>query len=103
MQKNADADVEAKKIEHPQPAVLVRGETKKPHDAYICTEGQVLCSIPLDEATYALLCVFYTFNMQYTSGCTNFYSFLEYIFLGVTPPKRCKLQHFITSITNTMC
>ena len=56
--------------------------------------------MPFDEIPYTLLCAFYGFNIQYTSGCTNFYSFFEHIFLGVTPPKRSKLNHFITSVTN---
>ena len=71
-----------------------------PKDAYIAIEGQVLCKVPILELPFMLLSVFFIFNMQYPCGCTNFYSFLEFIFLEVTPPKRSRLQHFITSLTN---
>lgn len=93
-------DKVAKDAKFPQPFVVVRGEVRNLHDGFMCVEGKVVCEVPLDSIPYILLCVFYTFNLQYTQGCTNFYSFMEYLFLGVTPPKRSKLQHFITSITN---
>jgi hypothetical protein len=72
MQENADVHIEAKKLEFPQPVVLVRGEESTPKDSFICTEGQILCEVPLDEIPFILLAVFYAFNMQYTIGCTNF-------------------------------
>lgn len=72
-----------------------------PKDAYITTEGQILCKVPVLEVPFVLLSVYYIFNMQYPSGCTNFYSFLEHMFLDVAPPRRSRLNHFITSVTNT--
>ena len=80
--------------------IIVRGKANDPKDAYPATEGQLLCLLPLEKAPYVLLTAFYAFNMQYTAGCTNFYSFLEYLFLDVPAPKRSKIQHFITTLFN---
>ena len=100
IQDYCDVVLEAKKATSPQPVVIVRGdEFKDLKDAHIPIEGQLLCSVPLDNVPYYLLC---TFNLQYTHACTNFYSFLEFLFLGVNPPKRSTLRHFITGIQNTV-
>ena len=93
-------NLEAKNQVHPQPVIIVRGEKNRIKDAFIVTESHLLCKVPVLELPFLLLATFYIFNMQYPSGCTNFYSFLEFFFLGIEPPKRSKLQHFITSISN---
>lgn len=100
IQEDADVTIEARNQIHSQPIAIVRGVTENPKDAFIVTEGQLLLKVPLEKIPFILLTTFYVFNMQYPSGCTNFFSFLEFFFLDVTPPRRSKLQHFITSITN---
>lgn len=95
-----DVKAKAKSIKLPQPVLLVRGEITMPKDAHIITEGHVLSELPFEDLLYVLLCCFYSFNMQYTHSCTNFYSFIEHLFLEVVPPKRVRLQHFLTSINN---
>ncbi len=92
--------MEARHLEFPQPAIILRGNFMHPRDAFLVVERHLLCKIALEEVPFALLSAFYTFNMEYTYSCNNFYSFLEYFFLGCNIPKRSKLQHFITSITN---
>ena len=98
LQEDADASIDAKQQLHPQPVVVVRGKKKSIKDAYIVTEGQVLCKVPIAQVPFALLSAFYIFNMQYPSGCTNFYSFLEFIFLDLTPPKRSRLQLLLQTL-----
>ena len=85
----------AKSVPFPQPCLIVAKSGEEFKYTYVATEGQVLCKVPV-----VLLCVFYALNMQYTHGCTNFYSFLEHLFLDISPPNRSKLQHFITTMTN---
>ena len=92
--------MEAANVKSPQPIVLVRGQITSPKDAFLCIEGQKLCELPLEEVPFILLCSFFVFNIQYTNSCTNLFSFLEYIFLELTLPKRTKLQHFVTSISS---
>ena len=60
--------------------IIVRGKANDPKDAYLATEGQLLCMLPLEKAPYVLSAAFYAFNMQYTAGCTNFYSFWSICF-----------------------
>ena len=89
----------AKSVPFPQPCLIVAKSGEEFKYTYVATEGQVLCKVPAEKAPFVLLCVFYALNMQYTHGCTNFYSFLEHLFLDISPPKRSKL-HFITTMTN---
>ena len=100
IQEDADIGLEAKSIGFPQPAIILRGNFFHPRDAFLVIEGQMLCKVPLLNIPYVLLCAFYSFNMQYTYSCNNFYSFLEYYFLNGNIVKRSKLQHFITCLNN---
>ena len=63
-----------------QPCVIVEGELSSPLTAYLVVEKEVLCKISKDEAVTALMSAFYVFNMQYTPGCSNLYSFFEVFF-----------------------
>ena len=63
-------------------------------------ERQLLSKVSLNMVPFVLLSAFYAFNMHYTSGCTNNFSFIEPIFLDANLPKRSKLHHFITSLMN---
>lgn len=101
LQEDANINSEAKMQLHPQPTIVIQGEVNNMKAAYIAVEGHILCKVPVKQLPFMLLFVYYVFNLKYPSGCSNFYSFLEYLFLGVTPPKRSKLQHFLTSISNT--
>ena len=82
MQEDADVGEESKTLLLPQPIALVRGELKTP-EMLLFLLSQSLCRAPLENLPYILLCSFYAFNVQYSNGCTNFYSFLEYIFLNL--------------------
>ena len=95
--------MEARHLEFPQPAIIVRGSFMCPRDAFLVAERQLFCKVAvIGEVPFALLSAFYTFNMEYTYSCNNFHSFLEHYFLGFNIPKRSKLQHFITSIANVI-
>ena len=68
----------------PHPCLIVERRGEVPKDTYLATEGQILSN---EQAPFVLL---YTFNMQYPSGCTNLYSFLEYLFLEITPQAKLR-------------
>ena len=99
-QGTANVSEKASGVKFPQPVIIIRGSFKDPKDCFIATESKVLSQVPLLEIPYILICAFYALNMQYTDSCTNFYSFFEHLFLNISPPKRSKLNHFITSFTN---
>ena len=86
-------------VPHPQPVVIVRGTYTKFKDAYLVCEKIVLCKITQD-LPIILFAAYYVFNMQYCSGCTNFYSFFEVLFLAIKPPKRTRLNNFLNMLEN---
>ena len=65
-----------------QPCVVVRGSLEDVKDAFLVAEKKIICKVPPIEVPLALLATFYTFNMHYPQGCTNFYTFFECLFLG---------------------
>ena len=79
---------------HPQPVIIIRGTCTEPKDAYLVCEKLVLSKFSPADVPLMLFATYYVFNMHYCSGCTNFFTFLEVLFLNVAPPKRAKLNHF---------
>ena len=57
------------------------------------------CKVPLAEIPLALLAAFFSFNMHYPQGCTNFYTFFECFFMGKkTPNKKTRLASILAHI-----
>ena len=84
-----------------QPCVVVRGSFEDVNDAFLVIEWRILCRVPPTEVPLALLAGFYTFNMHYPQGCTNFYTFFECLFLGKKiPHKKTRLSCMISRIEN---
>ena len=77
---------ESKSDLHPQTFVIVRGNYYKVKDAYLVCKKMVLSKIKPFDLPLVLFATYYVFNIQYCSGCTNFFSFLEVPFLNATPP-----------------
>ena len=72
-----------------------------PKEAFLICENMVMCTLPGIDAAMLLFAAYYTFNMQYCSGCTNLFCFLEVLYLNATPPKRTRLMNLINMIQNT--
>ena len=51
--------------------------------------------------TYIYTGSFYTFNMHYTKGCKNFYSFFETVFCTKKASKKTKLAAILAQLTCT--
>ena len=84
-----------------QPCVVVRGSLEDLKDAFLVVEKQIICKIPLREVPLALLSAFFSFNMHYPQGCTNFYTFFECFFMGKkTPSKKTRLASMLARIEN---
>ena len=65
-----------------QPCIWARGGIKATIvEVKLVVEKRVITSVPARKALLLLLSTFYTFNMEYTEGCSNFYKALEIIFL----------------------
>ena len=99
-QEFSDASAEAKKLEQAQPIVIIRGTPKHPKDAHLVCERSLLSKINVADLPIALFATYYVFNMQYCAGCTNFFSFLEAIFLNIAAPKKTKINHLLNMLDN---
>ena len=74
----------AAKKEFPQPCVIMRSNSQDFQNitnVFLVIEKDIYCEIPASEVAVALMCAFYVFNIQYTPGCSNIFTFLEFAFL----------------------
>lgn len=85
----------------PPPVVMVRGTQVKVKDAFLICEKMVLARIDAVDIPLMLFATYYAFNIRYPIGCTNFFSFMEVIFINATPPKRARLQNFVNMLEHT--
>ena len=61
----------------PHPMVIIIGDHKDPVQAFLVCEKKILCEISTKDIPVSLLMPYYTFNMCYPKGCSNFYTFIE--------------------------
>ena len=78
----------------PQPMVLIKGLLESPGITVVVREKNVKCQNILIGKIPCCAC--FILLTEYSYICTNFCCFFEHLFLEITPPKRSKLQHFIT-------
>ena len=100
-QEFSDVSTEAKNTEYPQPVIIIRGQAKTPKDGYQVVKNRIMSRIDLTDVPIILFASYYVFNLQYCTGCTNVFSFLEVLFLNAPPVKRLKLRNFLNSLENT--
>lgn len=83
-----------------QPCLLIKGKLEKIEDAFLIIEKDVLTKIKPTDAPLVLLGAFYAFNMHYTEGCKNFYSFFETVFFNKNrPAKKTRLAAILAQLT----
>lgn len=82
----------------PQPLIIVKGCLQEPKEAYLVVDRMILCKLKLANVPLALLAAFYVFNVHYTPGCSNFYTFLESYFLSLKPPKKARIGNFLSQL-----
>ncbi len=64
-----------------QPCIIVRGQlVTEFKDAVLVIEKKFVTTFDPKEAPLLLLGAFYVFNMHYTEGCINLYTFFEVVF-----------------------
>ena len=102
IQESADAAAAANKLQYPQPVIIVRGSyTGNIKDAFLACEKDILCKVSPECSIIILFMTYYVFNIHYCCGCSNVFSLLEVFFLGIIPPKRAKLKHFLHMMHKT--
>ncbi len=83
-----------------QPCIIVRGQLDQ-IEAVLVIEKKLVTTFNPKEAPLLLLGAFYTFNMHYTEGCSNFYTFFEVVFLNKKKPsKMTRLSGIIARLSS---
>ena len=74
--------------------------TKHPKDGFLACEKTLMSKVKLVDIPIVLFATYYVFNMEYSIGCSNYFSFLEVIFLNCAT-KRNKINHLLNMLDNT--
>ncbi len=84
-----------------QPCIIVRGQLDQFEEAVLVIEKKLVTTFNPKEAQLLLLGAFYTFNMHYTKGCSNFYTFFKVVFLNKKEPsKMARLSGIIARLSS---
>ena len=60
-----------------EPYLLCCGSFANPDQIFLVIDREVVCEIEPNHSVFALLSGFFVFNVQYTTGCSLLFSFLE--------------------------
>jgi len=63
-----------------QPCIVVRGTLNAIKVTVLVVERKAMTTFPPIDTPLVPLGAFYAYNMHYTAGCKNFYSFFEVVF-----------------------
>ena len=83
-----------------QPCIVVKGTLNAIKDTVLVVERKAVTTFPPTDTPLVLLGAFYAYNMHYTEGCKNFYSFLEVVFLKCKKPtKKTRLTAILAKLS----
>lgn len=83
-----------------QPCTIVKGTLDNIKDAVLVVEKELIACIPPAELPLVLVSAFYAYNMHYTEGCTNLYTFFEIVFFKAKKPaKKTRLTAVLARLT----
>lgn len=72
-----------------QPCVIIKGKlSSEIKEAILIVEKRIICPFPAKDTTLFLISAFYVFNMHYTIGCTNLFSFFDVVFFRQKKPSQ---------------
>jgi len=82
-----------------EPYVLVLGSLKVPKQSFLIIDCEMVNEIDIQDVPLALLSCFFVFNICYTRGCGNVYTFLEHALFSLHhkkfPPS---IDHFLAAL-----
>ena len=65
------------------PYILMSGTWPAPNQAFLVVDKHIVCEVPdLLDIPFILMAASFVFNIHYTQGCNNFYSYLEVVTLN---------------------
>ena len=99
-QEGGSAKDAVQRVPTAQPCIVVRGVLDSIKEAVLVVERKMVTTFPCKELPAILLGAFYVYNMHYTDGCKNLYSFFEVVFLKHTKPtKKTRLSAIIAKLS----
>ncbi len=91
-----------KDVPFPQPCLWVVPSSTilgRINEVELVIEKEKIATIPAKKALLVLLSTFYAFNMEYTEGCSNFYTALEIIFFhSKRDPSKIKVNRLLAAL-----
>ena len=88
LQDIVDVHYEATLVPTNQPCLVVQLSKEEVQDCFLVIEKKVMFRVNTKHAVMVLFASFYVFNLNYVSGCTNFYLLFECLFLNKKIPGR---------------
>ena len=71
---------------------MILFQLRNPKNVIIAANNTVIAHVEAKEAAATLLCVFFIYHLEYTTGYHNFYRLLERVFFNKSPPRGLNLQ-----------
>ena len=82
-----------------QPCIIVLGTLENVASTFLVVEKEIHCQVPPKEIAVAIQSAFWAFNMEYTPGCCNIFTFFEVAFLnGKIRGKKTRLSHVLAQL-----
>ena len=79
-----------------EPYLLISGSLQNPQQAFVVVDQEVLCEIELADCAFALISVFFVFNICYTKNLTCVFTFLEIALLNLSPKVPPTVNNFLS-------
>lgn len=90
----------ASKVPTPQPCVVLQGSFGQVQRAVLVVEKKLVAPFSPKDTPLVLISTFFAFNMHYTEGCTNYFTFFEVIFFKCKKPaKKTRLASLLARLT----
>ncbi len=88
--------------EQAEPYAIVSEPTDAPNSdpqAFLVTDRELITEVPLTDIPMVLTSAYFTYNICYPKGCTNFYAFMEVVPLNFPAYKALPtVKHLLSSL-----
>ncbi len=88
------------KKEQAEPYIVVAEATgvENSIQAFLVTDRELITQVPLLDIPIVLMSAYFTYNICYPKGCTNFYAFMEVVILNSAASVSPAVKHLLSSL-----
>jgi hypothetical protein len=87
-----------------EPYLIIFGVQQTPQQCFLIVDQEILCEIDEDDCAFALMSAFFVFNICYTKGLSNVFTFFEHVLLNINHSKLSpSVSHYFYFITSIIC